>query len=268
MEKITAWIFDPTKSIFKQSKNEKAALFEIFCKDKEKCDIYKQCNSCILTGGLGSCVYGRKTMTNGFSKRSIKFNSWIREKTEANKDYTGKLSSLTAFQRVFKIGEYLYLPYSFMTGTWNLDTYPLKSSWVKLEEVTPELLERICNARPQALMGGEIRDYQEKSVPKFLFDLKTFYPDIFDLVPDHHKLRIENINFIGRKADITTCNPGKYKFGNYMWNWDGEILSSNGESLLWPPAKGETNITIKPQLNSPVVITDNSQVGENTKFLD
>lgn len=265
MEQISAWIYDPTKSLF-GDKSDKAAILKVFCSRKSECDVFSKCNSCLLTSGLGSCKYGRKTRKEGFTRRARNFHGWMSERREENKEYIGSLKSLKAFNRVFLIGDHFYLPYSHMTtGTFGTGC-PLDSKWTQRDEVTTELLCKICEARPRSISGDEIKSYQEKEVPKFIFDLHTFYPDVFAKLPPEQQARIDGMSFVGRKADITTCNPSEMIFAKKSWTWDGKVLT--GGSLIFAPCKGQQKITIIPEKGEAVTITDNAQVGPDTEFLD
>jgi len=116
------------------------------------------------------------------------------------------------------------------------------------------------------MFGGVINDYQNKEIPKFISDLHMHYPEIFALLPEEQKSRLATINYVGRKADLTTCAPGKYLFSKSTWEWDGEVL--RGRSMLFQPVAGDLSITIKPKTGEAVTITSNDQVTANTRFLD
>jgi hypothetical protein len=215
--------------------------------------------------GISSCKFGRKTCVNGPTKKARSFYSWMNDQKKENAEWIGKLDQNKAWKRIVKINGYYYLPYSFMAkglGEGNA----LDNAWVQEYRMTSELLERICRARPLAMFGGEILDYQAKEVPKFLTDLRMFYPDLFDLLSDEQKNRAKALSCIGRDADITTCLPGSYLFSNERWEWDGNKLT--GRSMLFKPVKGEITITIIPSSGQPVKITDDAQVGPDTIFLD
>jgi hypothetical protein len=265
MEKISAWVYDPTKSLF-GDKSGNAALYEISCQNPQGCDLYTKNNSCILSGSLSGCKFGRKCCTNGPTKRARGFHSWMSDRRKENSEWIGNLDSNTAYNRIFKIQDHYYLPYSFMAEEYKDCGNPLPSKWVNMNDMTADLLERICNARPRALFGGVISGYQTEQVPKFLTDLRMFYPGLFDLLPEDQKARARSLSNVGRLADITTCLPGPYVFSRDKWDWDGQKLT--GRSMLFQPVKGEIEITIVPEKGQGVKITDDAQVGPETMFLD
>ena len=132
--------------------------------------------------------------------------------------------------------------------------------------MTTKLLEKICTAKPTALFGGEIRSYQKEQVPKFISDLNMHYPNVFALLPDEQKARLESVSYIGRKADITTCPPAEFIISGDRWIWDGKTLVGN--SMLFQPVAGDIEIRITPKPRQSIKITNDNQVSENTKFLD
>lgn len=262
---IHAWIYDPTQALFKDT-NGHAALYKIGCQNPSGCDFFTKSNSCILTGAMSLCRFGRKTGTQGPTKKARAFHSWMSDRKKENADFIGKLQGNKAYNRIAKINGYYYLPYSFMAKGIFGDGNPLPTEWVSEDEMTAELLGRICSAHPRALMGGVIRDYQDKQVPKFLSDLRMFFPEVFALLSEETKKRAEGVSNVGRNADLITCLPGEYIFTNGRWNWDGKTLV--GGSMLFQPVKGNITITIIPERGQPVKITDDRQVGPETVFLD
>lgn len=261
---ISAWIYDPTKSFF-GDKIGHAARFKITCSNPDACEIYTKCNSCILTGGLSSCKFGKKTSIEGPTKRARTFYKWIADQTKENEEFIGKLKSLDAYNRIFLINGEYRLPYSHMSNSIFLSDYPLESVWVKEADMTKELLKKICSATPRGL-AGVINTYQTQEVPKFIDDLRMHYPHLFELLSEEQKQRATKINYIGRKADITTCMPSTFIISDKVWNWDGEKLT--GKTMLFQPIDGDCTITIVPPKNTKVIITDNSQVSNTTIFLD
>lgn len=262
---ISAWIYDPTKSLFRD-KNGHAALYKIACQNPQGCDLFVKSNTCLLTSAMSPCKFGHKTSVQGPTKKSRTFFSWMSKQEKENAEFIGKLKGNKAYNRIARINGHYYLPYSFMAKGIFGDGYPLSSPWIPEEEMTAALLERICKGRPHAMMGGEIEDYQKKEVPKFLSDLRMFFPEVFALLSEENQKRAETVSSIGRIADISTCLPGEYVFSNGTWAWDGKILM--GESMLFAPAKGDITITIIPERGQPVKITADSQVGDETVFLD
>lgn len=268
MEKIRGWVYDPTNSLF-GDKNGKAASYSIHCENKHGCDLYKE-GQCILTGTGNYCKFGKKTCVQGPTKRARSFYSFISDQRKLHEEGNDpNITSLKAWNRIFKSNGYYYFPYSYLApGSYgDKGKCPLESQWVKEEDITKELLDSIMTYRPLSIWGTPMDSYQKETRPKIIQDLKMYYPHLYDLLDEKYK-DIDLSSYIGRNADITTCLPGKYKFGNYIWDWDGEYLTTGAGPLYFPPAKGETLIRIKPNPKSPVKIEKVEQIDENTIFMD
>lgn len=261
--KIHAWIRNPKNNLFK-GMSKKCALFVLHCSNQNDCDLYKNEKSCLNCGGGVSCKFGKKTSQEGPTKESSRFYKTMDDWREENKEYLGSLTKLRAYNRIFYACGHYYFPYSFMVKNVFGRGYPLEDTWVKSTDVTTELLEKICVATPHAEMGGEIKEYQEKQVPKFISDLKMFYPELFELLPQQHKDRIKEVSYVGRTADITTCPPCHFVISSTKYEWDGKYLK--GESTPLQPVNGK--VTIEPNPREPVKITSDSQVSDDTRFLD
>lgn len=262
MKKIGAWIYDPSARLFGK-KSQKSILWTTYCSNPEGCDVFKT-GSCLVYSGSLHCKFGKRTGSSGFTQKSLKYSNQIRKWKEENPDLLDKLTTLKATKRIFKIQDHYYLPYDFMAkGVWG-SRYPIDSEWIPEADLEAELLDKICTARPHSAFGGELTDYQKNSVPKFISDLKSYYPELFELLSDTQKSRV--VSYVGRVADISTCNPGNYRFGNSVWSWDGEFLTTN--SIFLPPCKGKCEVKLTPDPGQPVTITGDAQVGENTVFLD
>lgn len=268
MHKIGAWIRDPANNLFK-GMSKRAGLYELFCEKPETCDLLAIENSCLHCGALSPCRFGRKVGREGPTRQARSFHKTMKAWREQNEGFLDKLASLRAYNRIFRTHGHYYLPYSHMakdSGLSSGEGYPLESKWVPEGELTTELLGKICTALPRAMFGGVIADYQKKQVPKFIADLRAFYPEVFDLLPDEHKKRLADVSYVGRKADITTCAPGEYIFSKSRWMWDGAVLI--GRSMLFQPVAGDIEIRIKPTQGQPVEITHDWQVTAGTRLLD
>lgn len=266
MKKIGAWVYNPQNSLLGDKKG-RSALYEVFCEDPEQCDLYTSCGSCLLSG-ISSCKFGRKTETSGYTSRARGFHSWMREKKEQNKEYIGKLKQLNAYNRIFKAHGSYYIPYAHMSskGFLSSDENPIKGKWISEEDMTPNLLATICTHNPRSIFGDVIKSYQKTEVVKFIWDLKKFYPDLFDMLPEEQKDRASAKGAIGRKADITTMPPCKLTISKNTWTWDGEYLV--GSSMLFQPVKGDIEIRIKPNSGEAVTIEREDQFSPDVEFLD
>lgn len=266
MQKIGAWIRDPRNNWIK-GQTKRAGLYELFCEKPETCDLLAKEETCLHCGALMQCRFGRKVGTEGPTRAARSFSSTLEGWKKRNEGFMGRLKSLAAYNRVFKTHGHFCLPYSFMAKEFmGPSDAPMESKWVAEDEMNTDLLERLCSYYPRSWGGGVISSYQDKEIPKFIADLKAHYPDVFYLLPEAQKARLASISYIGRRADLTTCAPGKYVFAKKTWEWDGEVL--RGYDMIFQPVDGELLITIKPKPGEPVTITSNDQVAADTRFLD
>lgn len=60
-KEIDAWIYDPTRSLFKKKKTEKAVGYIIYCECHEKCELYAK-HKCIVYNN--KCPYGSRGVCN------------------------------------------------------------------------------------------------------------------------------------------------------------------------------------------------------------
>lgn len=264
MEKIGAWIRDPKNNLFK-GMSKRAALYQLYCESPAECDLLQKENTCLHCGAMTYCKFGRKNGTEGPTRQAQSFGSTLSRWRKDNEGFLNKLDSLRAYNRIFRVKDEFYLPYSFMAKTGLVSDCPLESEWIKDADLTTELLNKICTARPCG-MGGVIPDYQGKQVPKFIADLNQHYPEVFERLPDDQKARLATVNYKGRRAALKTCRPSKYKIGTSVWEWNGSVL--RGSSMLFQPVPGSIEIVITPNDDAAVEISDNTQVGPETRFLD
>ncbi|MFG6572399.1 hypothetical protein ACGYLO_12400 [Sulfitobacter sp. 1A13353] len=265
-EIIKAWVYNPTKAIFGK-KSDRAARLQVSCENPQSCDLFVNDKSCLLTGSCASCKFGAKTRKEGPTQRARKFHDWISDETDYCKKIDRGVKSLKAYNRIFKSNGHYYLPYGGMSDAIFIDGAPLRSQWVPEEAMDAEQLERLCTARPRNVFGEVISRYQSEEVLKFLADIKIYYPELFALLSDEQKARVETIDYVGRQADLTTVAPGPVTLSKDVWEWDGETLRREG-SMLLQPVPGACVQTIVPEPGAMVTITRNEQVTEKTVLLD
>ena len=147
---------------------------------------------------------------------------------------------------------------------------------IKREHFNAEFIsKKIINFTPYALLGGRIKDYQDKEVPKFLLWLKqldnALYEEVKEMNPTHSGF-VAMTN-VGRKAILQTLNPNIGTFKNIhggIWTWDGEYLSSNNThgSFMLIETRDIQECRLKPKGNAVVKVSDEAQVNGNTEFID
>lgn len=274
---INVTVYDPTNSLFK-SGNDRAECRKFSCKSKE-CSARDE-GTCLMVANLfrSSCPHGKVSTETGFTKRARKFHEWIMERKER---YADKLYLLkSAPHKIFKVDGGYMLPYSYMNMCEKVNfrshghIFSSGCSFIADEDMTPEALVTLVHFKPQAMMGGEIKDYQKEVVPKLVKDLQDFYPELYSGMVKHDPSisdMVENYSYVGRKALLSSLKPCDVQFGKRekdKYVWDGEYLTGKHDILFSPVKAKETTVKILPEEGESVTIHDNSQVDSETIFID
>lgn len=262
-------LFRPDKAIFKINRNSKAVSHTISCCNSNNCHLFNK-GECSLRNTFTSktCPYGKYLKNTGFSSKSLKYNTWIKSQLEKYEDIACLKIPVGA---VSMVGDYVYLPYSFMNMFSSLDW---KGYFLKKENFTIDTIISLIYFKPHAIFGGEILDYQEKVVPIFLKHLSESYPDIFENILEKDnsiKTIIANFSNIGRKAILETLSPNvgflKDIYGN-LWNWDGKKLSCCNIKPSFMLIREVKKVILIPEEKQVVTITDEKQVNDSTIFMN
>jgi len=272
-------IYDPTSGnfLFKQKANEKSVLTIFSCSDSNSCDAFKN-GTCINVGNaFGSkCPIGKATKQRGYTKRANGFYKQIKGWKEK---YSQTLNALkSAPQRITNVPGGWMFPYSFINLS---EKIPFQSTGGLFSNGTPfitndvlnsNIIKNILSQRPQAMMGGEITDYRKKVVPKIIMDIKEYYPDLFNDIPDDFiSTFIDSYSYKGRTAYIHTIKPNvNVTISKDVWFWDGRKLSStNRKFMIFEPCKWEKCYAeFTPKAGETIKIESNDQVISTTKFSD
>lgn len=271
MKKINVSIYGG-KSIF-GGREQPYNVDVAYCDKCDKCDFYKN-GTCFNAGRWkGNCKIGKKENIQGWTSRAVKgrqfYSKWKNDecysRLEEPKQRIGIVDDIVILNIEDMIVDENGQPVEYV----HFGSTPL--SYLELEKFTPELIKKICDLRPKVMFGYEpIRAYYEEYIPKFLDDLKRYYPNIFrefiTAYPEYDK----EINYIGREAYINTLNSGSEikDHHNNIWRIENDEIVCY-EWSTWLPFKGskaETRIKITNDMHCK--ITDNSQVNENTRFYD
>lgn len=280
---VNASVYDPADSIFKSSRNDRSECKILMCNNSENCQLFarKECAQLAVMSST-SCPYGKRNFEQGPTRRAATYSKWIRERKERHKDVLRKLGSYNA--KLAVVGDYIFLPYPHMNMGEHLPFLSKGgfmssgSNFIPKESFTPEVVVKLIQYTPQAMMGGTITSYQKDVVPKFIKHLQESMPDMFDdvakIYPEINE-RLAEYTFVGREAYLHSLKPGtivhKYhdtpKLATQDWLWDGEYLTSTNTSISFSIVSyDEIEIKIKPQTDVTVEITSDEQVDVNTKF--
>lgn len=256
--------FDPNNSVFKTTQKDRAYYILYKCMNCENCEAYKR-NKCALKTMKGYCPYGTIQRFFGPTKRAKSSYTFIREAKEKYSEQEG-VKSLSSLNEVLEVGDYIYIPLSFLDNYVNPIEKDLgiDRGFITKEKFTVEVIKKLYEYKPRALFGGIIESYKDKEIPQFISDLKNNMPTIFSQATkeiDGLKSYAEEISFIGRRAFIKTLAPGKIRvsIGNKeLYDWDGEKIVATSRVLV-PFGGGET-VHIFPDDKTLVIIQDNNTV--------
>src|ERR1044072_2198944 len=196
-------------------KRTKAACTTVECSNSHNCELFKR-NQCILIGILNTqtCPYGKFRREEGYTKMAKSYSSWVAARVNKYKDLQSKVGSFK--YKLAEIGDYVFLPYSCMNMNPDIpfrakSTFFTNGSYLlPLKDFTIPNIIKICEFRPYAMMGGEIKDYQNKEVPLFLKHLLEVYPNIFAELCKHYE-RAREISYtftrVGQEAFLRTLTP-------------------------------------------------------------
>lgn len=216
-KEIDAWIYDPTRSLFKTKKSEKAVGHIIYCECPEKCELYAK-QKCVVYNNR--CPYGSRGSATGYSVMARKFRSWMKEFEAAHKDVYR--TQLSAPKKLEYFMDYVYIPIAHLNLNNKIDFYDgggfgiMRKPIIRRSMFTADFInDKILNFIPRSYFGNaEIKDYQEKEVPKFLNWLKELDIDLYNKVRElnpQHKGFAAMTN-VGRKARLKTLTPNIGEF--------------------------------------------------------
>lgn len=247
-----------------------------YCDKYKECSFYKQ-GKCYSAGRWKqNCKFGRKCRERGYTSRAKKYyefkrrwdNDECRNKLEEPNNIVGKIGDTF----VLNTG-YLYENGS---GKYYIDTHFSQAPliYVSKEKFTNNLIKLICDAKPRTIFeSAEIKSYQGKIVPRFLYELKTEFKEIYDnFIKQYPEYENKRINFVGREAYINTLKNGSELVDCHknIWKIENDYLVcyEDNTRLHLPFKGGPTEIRIKITEKMTYRIANNEQVTEKTKFAD
>lgn len=277
---VSANIFDPGNSFFKQPANERAICTTISC-SLDDCTVRDR-GECIMVTVLGwqRCPYGSMSTETGLTRRARGYDGWIKDKKERYADIPqlGLPKCKMAF-----IGDYVYLPYAHMTMCKRVDFTSRASLFVSGDCMLSRdywsagVALTLIDFRPQAIMGGEIRSYQEECVPLFIQHLREIAPDTWsEIIKIRPSLDVEQ-DYVGRTAILSTLrHPIEWttRGNNYpvTWKWDGlrvTTSSTHAYNSTWGRlALSGLDLSATVTEKTTVVVQDNAWVTDETVFVD
>lgn len=272
MDKINVGLYGG-KSFF--SKKETPLRAEIiYCDKYDKCSLYKN-NKCLnVTSLYGSyCKFGDIEKIQGYTSKAKKYYDFKR-KYENDETHNKLKRPKTKFAI---IDNYIYIDTTYVKLIKNEENkYCVKESfyhgicWIEKENFNIDLLYEIFTYKPQAMLGGEITSYMEEEVPKILSDIKRLIPNFYNDFINKYKEFNNKVDYIGREVYINSLRKGiELIHDGNVFIFDGEYLICNNWSGTFMPFNSKYGeLKIKVTDNMIYKITDNSQVDDNTIFIE
>lgn len=268
---IYATIYSPEK--------EKAYCQIITC-DAEHCDLLKEgkCAYCDYILSPDPCPHNGFHREYGYTKRAQKYYSWKNQIKEKYKDIYLEIE-LNYKKLAIVGGDFVYLPYPYLDDYVNKVDESIKlKHYIPIEKFDVDMVYKIYTFKPIALMGGEIKKFQEKYVPLFLQHLKECMPDLFESFIKKYPNVSSSVeqkvqNYIGRKAYIYSLKNGsKIKdCHGYIWiKNDNHLTCEKNSTSLIPFVKigKPTKVIIEIQNYMTYEVDDNNSVTCDTVFVD
>lgn len=214
--------------LYGDGKRHATEVDEIWCEIPDECPLRKigRCACVRRLLDRSECPYGKVNHAKGYTRRALKYSEFNRNVRE-NPAY-GMLKAVdTGKTYVNDVGEHMLfvIPcaaievrderpyYSSQIGKslYICNRFGKSSvSFVPKDMVDASVLSKICDYRPQTIIGGdEIKEYQRKNVPDIIEQLKINMPDMYqeltELRPD---LADRKIDYRGRTAKVSTLKEG------------------------------------------------------------
>lgn len=268
-EIIHIHVYDPTNALFAK-KSDRAQIHTYSCDKASACDAYKNGKCIMVSNPLGVRCFGRRTARDGPTQRARSFMDFI-SKGRAHEKYRALERQP---DKIFRIGDGYMMPYPHI----NLDERSpfesksglMMSGMPYIESPTADDLSVIFTQRPQALFGGEIKDYQRKHVPQLVKHMHDEYPELYQMLIERHPEaadQVHNFDYTGKKALLKTLLPGKLEISKKTWVWDGEHLTGHGSNMLFAPGNA-TEVRVTPDDDAVVVVTNTEMVSDETIIID
>lgn len=221
--------------------SEKLVKRELVCRAVD-CPLLK-CGKC-MDGLFKYCYFGKTYATEYSSRRSKKFNADLAKvRGDIEKSQQVKFINQNS---ILRIDDFYYLPYNLINHVDLQDKikftsyaafFSVGAPFMKVEDLTVDVVVTLSKFRPYALIGGEITDFQQKTFPRFLYDLSVYLPTFFEALPDEIKARKAPITYF-TKAEI--CVDQLLEFIEWMGGNDLSVkidkltgtLTSYGEFVV------------------------------------
>jgi len=245
----------------------------IYCDKHKSCSLYqkKQCLN-VTAPFSGNCKYGRVVIEKGYTSRARKYGNLKRK--YANDPAKNALSGPSNC-KIAKIEDEIYIniPYVNFKKDGSITNEAFCSNntiWMHCSDFTVDFIKNICSLRPQAMMGGTIKSYQEKEVPEFLLQLHTLLPTLYNNFINKYPEYSKPFNYVGKKAYVRSLRNGIVlkKDGTDFIIKGNKLVCDKYKILFSPFNAGLWHIESTITDDMVAEITSNDQVDCNTIFKD
>lgn len=247
---------------------------EVYCDKYDKCSLFK--NGCCLkvtSPSMSRCKFGKIERIQGYTSRAKKYYQF-KDKYKSDDKYN-KLSHPSNC-RIALIDNYIYVNVTFTIIKYENDNYLVDTagfcdggSWIEKDKFDSDLLYKICNYRPYAMMGGEITKYKKECIPDMLLQLRKLLPELYNSFVSKYPAFDITPNYIGKYAYIKTLVKDSILIDNNgnKFIFDGEsLICQEWKSSFIPFDARTSEMKIKVTEEMTYKISNNLQVDENTIF--
>lgn len=249
---------------------------EIYCDKTEQCTFYKQ-GKCLKIRDIGAncgCKFGRIERQRGYTSRSQKYILF--QSKYRNDDVYNKLE-YPYEHRIALIDDYVWIKLDDVAVQEKDDgIYYVKDimfdrgSWIERKAFNIDLLEKICDSKPQYMFSSSlIEKYRDKVVPELLYQMKKLIPELYSEFVKKHPEYNKAPDHVGKKAYVKSLNKN-----SKLIDGDGNVFVFDDEYLIchkycnWHLPFKANNAEVKIKITDDMTydITDNEQVNESTVF--
>lgn len=277
MKKVISWKYWDGSGIF-SSKNNKEEITLVYAEaDVEKTiaelgyvpDFYFS-----ITPGISF------SKIKGYTRRASKFGNMISKYEKLYPDMQDKYPLKTP-PNGMEYMDYIVAELPHLKNYVNplADKYPeyiFNEKFTRKEAFYDEnFVNDLLNYKPLSMMGGEIKDFQNKHIPNFIKSVKYVNPKLFEELLKYPKVQDMNteITPVGKLAKVHTLAPGKIElvknplcWGEDIAEWDGKnikiSLSDKGVEY-----DGIKEIFFEPEENFVVKIFEEKTFNDQTEIV-
>lgn len=277
MKKVISWKYWDGSGIF-SSKNNKEEITLVYAEaDVEKTiaelgyvpDFYFS-----ITPGISF------SKIKGYTRRASKFGNMISKYEKLYPDMQDKYPLKTPANGM-EYMDYIVAELPHLKNYVNplADEYPkyiFNEKFIRKEAFYDEnFVNDLLNYRPLSLMGGEIKDFQNKHIPNFIKSVKYVNPKLFEELLKYPKVQDMNteITPVGKLAKVHTLAPGKIELVKNPLRWGEDIAEWDGKNIKISLSDkgveydGIKEIFFEPEENFVVKIFEEKTFNDQTEIV-